>query len=215
MFVMTIEENNIYWENYFIEGTNVLKNNLGISNRDELLKKEVEITAQKLFQLYMEPIDLGFGIEHLKAIHTYLFEDIYPFAGEYRNVYMEKNNSYFTPVDDIDDRLREIFDMMDSELPKVGSMYSFACFLAEYYVLLLNVHPFREGNGRSIREFIREYANEKSKILSIGPINFSWSNVDGDVINSIINKSLAYRSIIENEFFKALQPIDENRNLRK
>jgi len=206
---MTIEENNINWDNYFINGTNVLKNNLGITNREELLEKEVEISANKLFELYIEPITLGFGVDHLKSIHMYLFNDIYPFAGEYRNVYMEKNNSYFTPVEEIDIRLKEIFSMMDNDIKSVSSKYDFACFLAEYYVLLLNVHPFREGNGRAIREFIREYANEKSKLLPFGEINFSWSNVDGEVIDSIINKALAFRSVIENEFMKALDLVNK------
>ena len=92
---MTLEENNINWESYFIEGTNVLKNNLGIVDSKELLNKEVEITAKKLVELYITPINVDFGKEHLKAIHYYLFSDIYPFAGQYINVYMQKNNSYF------------------------------------------------------------------------------------------------------------------------
>ena len=48
---MTLEENNINWDNYFIEGTDVLKNKLGITDRDELKEKEIEITANKLFEL--------------------------------------------------------------------------------------------------------------------------------------------------------------------
>ena len=70
---MTIEENNINWDNYFIDGTNVLKNKFNISNKEQLLEKEVEVTARKLFQLYVEPIDLEFGVDHLKVIHYYLF----------------------------------------------------------------------------------------------------------------------------------------------
>lgn len=208
---MTLEENNINWSNYFIEGTGVLKNKLGIVDSNELLEKEVEITAKKLFELYMNPVDMGFGKEHLKQIHNYLFNEIYPFAGEYRNVYMEKNNSYFAAVEDIDIKLDDIFLGMDNELKNVFDKFSFATFLAKYYVLLLNVHPFREGNGRTIREFIREYANAKSKDLPFGEINFSWSNVDGEVIESIINKSLAYRSLIELEFLKALEDVEDKK----
>ena len=208
---MTLEENNINWESYFIEGTNVLKNNLGIVDSKELLNKEVEITAKKLVELYITPINVDFGKEHLKAIHYYLFSDIYPFAGQYRNVYMQKNNSYFAPVDEIDYKLDDIFLNMEIDIKNVYDKYSFACFLAKYYVLLLNVHPFREGNGRTIREFIREYANYKCKDLPMKEINFYWSNVDGEAIESIINKSLAYRSIIELEFLKALEDIEDKR----
>lgn len=210
---MTIEENDINWANYFIEGTNVLKNNLGIVDYDELKQKEAEITAKKLFELYVNPIDLDFDVEHLKAIHNYLFSDVYPFAGEYRNVYMEKNNSYFSPVEEIDIRLKETFKYMNEQLKDVRDKYSFACFLAEFYALLLHIHPFREGNGRAIREFIREYANEKSKNFAFGNFNFCWNNVDGDLIYSVIDKSLAFRSIIELEFLKALEPVEKN-NIR-
>ena len=110
---MNLKENDINWNNYFIEGTNTLKNKLGIVNREELLEKEIEISSRKLFDLYMEPINMNFDKEHLKAIHYHLFGDIYPFAGEYRNVYMQKNNSYFASVEDIDRRLDEIFMYMN------------------------------------------------------------------------------------------------------
>lgn len=101
---------------------------------------------------------------------------------------------------------------MEESIKNVRSEYSFACFLAEYYAVLLNIHPFREGNGRTIREFIREYANAKSKELPFGEINFSWSNVDGEAIQSIIDKSLVFRSIIENEFLKALEKVEVNQH---
>lgn len=206
---MNLKENDINWDNYFIEGTNTLKNKLGIINREELLEKEIEISSQKLLELYINPINMNFDKEHLKAIHYHLFSDIYPFAGEYRNVYMQKNNSYFASVEDIDRKLDEIFMYMNQEINDIYDKYSFASFLANYYVLLLNVHPFREGNGRTIREFIREYANEKSKDMPFGQIKFLWANVDGEIIESIIDKSLAFKSLIELEFMKALVPMNE------
>lgn len=209
---MTREENDRNWDSYFIDGTNVLKNNLGIVDYDLLHRKEIEITANKLVELHLHPIDNDLGIEHLKAIHRYLFEDIYPFAGEYRTVYMEKNHSYFAPVEEIDLRLRATFQLMEESIKDVGTPYSFACFLAEFYAVLLNIHPFREGNGRTIREFIREYANKKSKELPFGEINFSWSNVDGEAVQSIIEKSLVFRSIIENEFLKAMEKVKEDQH---
>ena len=189
-------------------GKNYILTHRDVVSTKELLEKEVEITAKKLIELYIKPINIDFGKEQLKAIHYYLFSDIYPFAGQYRNVYMQKNNSYFAAVDEIDDKLDDIFINMEIDLKNVYDKYSFACVLAKYYVLLLNVHPFREGNGRTIREFIREYANEKCKELPIKEVNFYWSNVDGDAIESIINKSLAYRSIIELEFLKALEEVE-------
>lgn len=208
---MNLKENDINWNNYFIEGTNTLKNKLGIVNRDELLEKEIEISAKRLFELYITPINMNFDKEHLKAIHYHLFSDIYPFAGEYRTVYMQKNNSYFASVEDIDRKLDEIFMYMNQDINNIYDKYSFASFLANYYVLLLHVHPFREGNGRTIREFIREYANEKSKDMPFGRVDFLWANVDGEAIESVIDKSMALKSLIELEFFKALVPFEESK----
>ena len=210
---MSDEENTKRWNQYFIPGTNVLKNKLGITNKEELTKKETEITFEKLVELYQHPIDMDFGVEHLRAIHYYLFSDIYPFAGQNRTVYMGKNNSYFSPVEEIDYRLDYTFKLMREELKSVNSKFDFAAFLATYYVELLNIHPFREGNGRTIREFIREYANAKSKELPIDEVNFSWANVDKDAINEVIDKGRAFKSIIELEFMKALEPVSLDKSL--
>lgn len=71
--------------------------------------------------------------------------------------------------------------------------------------------PLGEGNGRTTREFIREYANHKSEELPIPTINFSWSNVDQDTINEFIDKSRAFRSAIELEILKALEPKEKEK----
>lgn len=200
-----MNDNDLKWEEYLISGTNVLKNKFNIVEREELIKKEIEITFEKLLELQLSPVCMNFDEEHLKAIHKYLFEDIYYFAGEYRNVYMVKNNSYFASVDEIPFRLRILFEQKEKEINTVYDEYHFACFLAGFYVELLNIHPFREGNGRTIREFIREYANEKSKDKSFGEIDFNWANVDIEVIHEFIDKASAFRSIIELEFMKAFE----------
>lgn len=97
---MTEEDRN--WNEYFIPGSeNVLKNKLGIINSEELKNKESEIVFKKLIELYENPIHGNFDKKHLCDIHKYLFEDIYPFAGEYRTVFMGKGNLYVTSVENI------------------------------------------------------------------------------------------------------------------
>lgn len=215
MEMIAEDENTKRWNEYFIPGTDVLKNKLGIVNKEELKQKETEITFYKLLQLQDDPISLDFDIGHLKAIHRFLFEDIYSFAGEYRTVYMAKNNSYFAAVDEIEFKLENIFEVMDNNIEKVRSKYDFACFLADVYVALLNVHPFREGNGRTIREFIREYANSFSRKLPFGEVNFMWSKVDGEAVNSIIDKAVAFHSVIELQFLNALEDVMPERGQKK
>lgn len=149
---MTLEEGTEAWNSYFIPGTNVLKNKFNISNREELLEKEIELSFLRNVELMENPISMNFDKEHLKAIHRYLFHDIYDFAGSYRTCYMQKNNSYFSAVEDIDKRLDYCFMVASQELKeKVSSKMSFASHLSSLFCELLNIHPFREGNGRSIR----------------------------------------------------------------
>lgn len=64
------------WEDYFILGTNTLKNIPGIQNSDELKQLEKEISVQRLAELYDNPIKGNFDLEHLSNIHNYLFDEI-------------------------------------------------------------------------------------------------------------------------------------------
>ena len=73
------------------------------------------------------------------------------------------------------------------------------------------IHPFREGNGRSAREFLREFVAEKSKSLPFGPLELDWTRFNGDVMLDNITFALAFRGAIDMEFQKALvNPEEEN-----
>lgn len=114
-----MDDNDIKWNAYFIPGTDVLKNKLGITNKEKLLERETEITVERSIELQKSPIVLDFGEAHLRAIHYYLFEKIYEFAGEYRVVYMGKNNSYFANEGDISSRVNMAFQVAEEELKMV------------------------------------------------------------------------------------------------
>ena len=196
------------WESYLYPGTNTLKNKFGITDYDELKEKEAEVSFEKLVELYEHPIKGSFDKKHLCDIHRYIFSDVYDWAGEYRLVYMAKNNSYFASVDMIDTYLEQDLKMMNEEINKVTYLPELASFLASYYVYLLNVHPFREGNGRSIREFLREFVLAKTPTLQTGPLELDLTKIDGEKINEVISLALAFRGPIEEEFMKALTPLE-------
>ncbi len=202
-----LEEINRLWDSYFFPGTNTLRNKLGIYDYDELKQKEAEITFEKLVELYINPIQGNFDVEHWKNIHKYLFEDIYDWAGEYRYVNMQKETG-FTDVHSIDYFLNGELKLMNAEINNIYSVQALAAFLAEYYAHLMAIHPFREGNGRSCREFLREFIVEKTKNLPTGPYELDWTRFDGDVVLENIKFSMVFRSQIENEFFKALVPVE-------
>ena len=78
--------------NYCYPGTDVLVNKLNIKDKSTLQKFEAKITAAKLLALRQKGIIGNFDAKHLNQIHTYLFEDIYPFAGKYRNENIAKGS---------------------------------------------------------------------------------------------------------------------------
>lgn len=193
------------WESYFYPGTNVLKNKMNITDYDELKQKEAEISFEKLVELYENPIQCSFDKEHLKAIHKYIFGELYEWAGEYRYVDMMKTTG-FTQCSFIDDYLTKELELMKQESEQVHDLNHLADFLATYYVHLIAVHPFREGNGRSIREFLREFVVVKSKTFDDGPLEIDWTKFNGEMVLENVEFSLVFRSPIEAEFKKALVP---------
>ena len=130
------------WDEYFIEGTNVLKNKLGITNKEELSKNEKIITLKKLAYLEMFPIEGKFDSDHLRKIHYFLFNDIYYFAGEYRKCEMARFREFVNP-DEIEVRLKNELDKMNKEVKNILSIDGYSYFLAEEYYELMVIHPFK------------------------------------------------------------------------
>lgn len=191
------------WNDYFYPGTQTLKNKLNIIDSEELKSKEAQISFEKLVQLYENPIFGNYDSQHLKDIHKYIFEDLYDWAGEYRTVNMQKQTG-FTDYRSIDEYLTGELKLMNEEFLQVDSSYKFAMFLSTYYIQLMAIHPFREGNGRTAREFLREFVAEKSKDLPFGPLELDWTKFNGEVVLDNITYALAFRSLIDMEFQKAL-----------
>lgn len=186
---MTDSENEIYWNEYFYPGTDVLINNFGIKNYDELKKKEATNSFERLLELNEKPLDLGCGKEHLIALHKYIFEDIYPFAGKFRTVNMKKKRGgflFFENKKEIDEYLDYLFNETNEKMEHCYGISDFSEVLGNLYTKLIYCHPFREGNGRTIREFIREFSIEKSKDMSFGPLELDWRDIDKDELNEYI-----------------------------
>ncbi len=206
------EEYERKWNEYFIDGTNVLKNKLGITDYNLLKQKETDISFERLVELYNNPIKGNFDKYHLCAIHKYIFDSIYPFAGKYRTVYMQKNRSYFTSEKNIDSELDIVLKEMKSEFLKCKYFREFTYFLAEYYYDLLVIHPFREGNGRTIREFIREYVS-----VNMPGFKLDFTLMDKDNLEQGIQYASFSKTLLEMEFAKALVLTEEieNKDVKK
>ena len=122
----------------------MLENKLGLTSSAELARMEEQLSKKKAVLLFEKGIldSLPAGkFSTLQAIHRYLFEDIYEFAGEIRKVNMAKGNFRFAPLMYLDAALENIDKMPQSDFDEI----------IEKYVEMNIAHPFREGNGRSAR----------------------------------------------------------------
>ena len=142
-----------------------LENKLGIDNSAELAREEERISKKKAVELFENGIldELPVGrFASLKAIHKFLFEDIYDFAGEIRKVNVAKGNFRFAPLMYLEAALANIDKMPQSTFDEI----------VEKYVEMNIAHPFREGNGRSTRIWLDLILKKE-----IGQV-VDWSKVD-------------------------------------
>ena len=157
---------------YCYPDSNVLKNKLNIRDNKLLKTAEEEITLIKQMELLKNPIKGNFSKAHLMNIHKFIFEDIYSFAGKIRREQISKADTMFYPPDLIDRELDKVFAKikeknMHKETDEEKVFDNLAYVMAELNI----IHPFREGNGRSIREFIRLMAKRMGYDLN-------WGNAD-------------------------------------
>ena len=143
----------------------VLENKLGLIDSAELAREEERISKKKavnLFDFVILKLHSDGTYKTLAAIHKYLFEDIYDFAGKLRTVNLAKGNFRFAPLMYLEAALANIGKMPQSIFDEI----------IEKYVEMNIAHPFREGNGRSTRIwFDHILKTEIGKVVD-------WSKVD-------------------------------------
>jgi cell filamentation protein len=143
------------------------RNVLGITVYAELQPIETIFSFKRQEELARLGVTGKFDAAHLKSIHRYLFQDIFPWAGAFRVVNMSKGNSPFGPAIHIaaalDDALHKL--RMEGFLKNLSTK-DFAQRAAFYLGEINAIHPLREGNGRTQREFIRQLAVHGGHTLS-------------------------------------------------
>lgn len=142
-----------------------LENKLGITDSATLARTEEKLSkekAVKLFELGILDKQKAGSFQALAEIHKYLFEDIYDFAGKIRTVNIAKGGFRFAPVMYLESSLENIEKMPQSDLDAI----------VEKYVEMNIAHPFREGNGRSMRIWL-DMMFRKELSMAV-----DWSRVD-------------------------------------
>lgn len=143
----------------------MLENKLGITDSADLTRMEEQISKKKAVELFekgiLDKLEAG-KFSSLQAIHKYLFDEIYDFAGKIRTVNIAKGNFRFAPVMYLQAALENIDKMPQSNFDEI----------IEKYVEMNVAHPFREGNGRSTRIWLDCILKKE-----IGKV-VDWSKVD-------------------------------------
>ncbi|TGY53818.1 protein adenylyltransferase Fic [Ligilactobacillus murinus] len=143
----------------------VLENKLGITNQAELKLKEELLSKKRAKQLIETGKLFEFEVgtfKGLAAIHQYLFQDIYDFAGRIREVNLAKGDFAFAPRMFLDQSLEYLDKLPQANFDEIVDKY------AEMNI----AHPFREGNGRSMRLWLDNMLRAK-----LGKI-VDWNNID-------------------------------------
>ena len=158
---------------YCYTGTNTLINKLDIKDRAKLEELENALIVFKIYELRKKEITGNFDLEHLLSIHKYLLFDLYDFAGELRTENIAKDNFKFADTRFIEQELIKLFEELKEESYLKGLNKEKLAERLAYYLAELNVlHPFREGNGRVTREFIRQLALKNNYLLDLRKVKF-------------------------------------------
>ncbi|WGG49035.1 putative adenosine monophosphate-protein transferase Fic [Rugamonas sp. DEMB1] len=135
---------------YCYPDSDVLINKLGLTDGDALEATEIELTQARIDQY--EPDFDDISLSALRAIHRYLFQDLYDWAGDLRTVDISKGTTRFANVSRIEPEADKLFRQLAQENYLTGlTREQFVARLAHFYCELNVVHPFRDGNGRAQR----------------------------------------------------------------
>ena len=142
-------------------GTTVLINKQNIQSQDALEKFERSTSQKRIAELQLNPIKGNFDAKHLADIHHYIFQDIYEWAGKFRDINIMKGNSEFIAPKDIKPCLKIVTKKIKQSRPfgKLSEDQTID-LLTSTLSNINKIHPFREGNGRTQRLFVEQLAYE-------------------------------------------------------
>ncbi|MCM1294152.1 MAG: Fic family protein [Muribaculaceae bacterium] len=155
---------------YTDRNTGVLLNLQNITDYSELVAFESLCVARRLEQLHNNPFQIKYANDLLQ-IHKFLFQDVYSWAGECRRVEISKGGRQFLPMHAFPQAFAYIDKLLTEYFVLPNDRALIAQKLAEILDNINFLHPFREGNGRTQREFIRMLAHQKGYILDLNPMD--------------------------------------------
>jgi len=181
------------------------RNRFGITDYAELQRLESPLVANRIGELRDRRVTGKFDSAHLQSIHRYLFQDVFPWAGEFRVVNISKGNANFGPAMHIAGALKELFDKLAKENLLAGLTAPAFVERAAFYLGEINaIHPFREGNGRSQREFIRQLGLHAGHPLSWSLVGTGFTQqqmIDASILSHTRGDNSQLAAIIDAALF--------------
>jgi len=143
-------------DRYCYPDSDVLINLLDIRDAAVLAEAEAEFTAVRFRTYKSSRISIAdFTLEHLKQLHYHLFQDIYEWAGQLRDVDISKGGTRFCTWSRIEPEANKLFDVIPT-LEHERTVEALISKVADLFCEVNLLHPFREGNGRVQRFFFEE-----------------------------------------------------------
>lgn len=163
---------------YLYDGTGVLRNKFGVSDPSAAHDLETRLAYQRLVELAAAPVAGSFDLRHLQAIHAYVYQDLWEWAGQIRTVDTGTTNTGLAHCrpEFIEAHAHLVFGAIaaDRYLVGISDVDTFTGRLAYHWGEMTALHPFRDGNTRSQRVFVDQLAKHAGWVID-------WSAVNGQV----------------------------------
>jgi cell filamentation protein len=157
---------------YVYPGTGVLRNSLEIRDPQELARAEADLVRAALAVVAGRPLPGSYDLAHWQTFHRRIFGGLYPWAGELRTVQIAKPNAFYARPEHIAEYAQGIFaELAQEDCLKGLDRAAFLERLTHYHAEMYAVHPFREGNTRSLRAFLGQLAAEAGH-------HIAWEHLD-------------------------------------
>ena len=186
-------------------GNSCPRNVYGITDYALLQQREGPLAAKRALELEYRGMEGAFDTAHLRSIHKYLFQDVFPWAGEFRVVNISKGNANFGPAVHIAGAMKELLERLAKEKLLVGLAAPAFVGRAAFYLGEINaIHPFREGNGRTQRELIRQLAFHAGHPLSWSVVGTGFTQqqmIDASIASHTRGDNTGLATIIEAALF--------------
>ena len=181
-------------------GTSVLINKFDIQDEVKLNEVESVLVSARNAEWLNEPEVSTFDFSHYKAIHKFLFYDLYEWAGQVRTVNISKKGTRFTLAENIGNQAELIFQRLkDCDYFRGLPRDEFVDEIVDFYCVTNELHPFREGNGRTQRAFLTQlirnagydinFADMDTELLMIATIQSAQGVTD--LLKQLFSENIA------------------------